>query len=322
VPNTLRSRALLLLVVGSATSSVACTGPNPAYQTRNPSDAPVEAGVKTDVPGIVDAPPSGADGPAADVLPPPVDVPVTPIDAPVTIDAPVAPIDVASPDLPGPDVSVSSAGLVLHWRFDEATGSQAFDSSPSALHGADEGGTPPAHDPVIPTTRFPNTHSRRFQVNLNHGVRLASATAVLRPTTGLTVSVWFRTTQTTRSDPVCYGADYFIRFMPPEVEFARRRPAGGSINYVTATGNAPSAFDGQWHHAAGVATPTSTAMFIDGRMVARDGSSVPFTYLSGSFSAGRNAAASLNFEGWLDDVRVYARALTVQEVAALAAGAP
>ena len=302
----MKSRALLRLVVaGLVTTSGACTGPNPAYRTGDPPiDLPTSGSD-----GPADAP--AADGPLADVLPAPTDAPV---DSPVDV--------VATPDASGTDVSVSSAGLVLHWRFDEATGREARDSSPSGLHGADEGTTPPFHETERAPTQFPNTGSRRFQASANHGVRMSQSAAILRPTTGLTVTVWFRTTQTTRADLVCNGLDYFIRFAAPEVEFVRRRPAGGSDGHVTATGNAASAFDGAWHHAAGVATPTSTAMFIDGRMVARDGSSVPFTYLSGSVNVGRNAAASLNFEGSLDDVRIYARALSADEIAALAAGAP
>ena len=310
------------LAVGLFTMLGACTEPNAAYQGATPSpEPPGEAGTPGDTVARADAPTdrpvdSPAEAPADGLASGLVD---TMADA-----QPADPPDASagSMDTGGPDVTVSSAGLVLHWRFDEATGREARDSSPSGLHGAAEGTTPPFHDTAIPPTRFPNSGSRRFQVNLNHGVRLSESAAILRPTTGLTVSVWFRTTQTTRSDLVCNGADYFIRFMPPEVEFVRRRPPIGSVNFVTATGNAPNAFDGAWHHAAGVATPAFTAMYIDGVRVARDSSGIPFTYLSGSVNVGRNAAASLNFEGWLDDVRIYARALDEDEIRALAAGAP
>ena len=82
---------------------------------------------------------------------------------------------------------------------------------------------------------------------------MATSAAVLRPNDALTVSLWFRTSQTARAELFCNnGVDYFIRIAAPAVEFSRRSPAGGGAE-LTATGSAAGAFDGDWHHIAGVA---------------------------------------------------------------------
>jgi hypothetical protein len=61
---------------------------------------------------------------------------------------------------------------------------------------------------------------------------------------------------------------------------------------------------------------------MDGRRVDSDVSALPFTYAGdSSFSVGRSSSGSQPLEGWLDDVRVYDRALTDEEIKALALGA-
>jgi hypothetical protein len=104
--------------------------------------------------------------------------------------------------------------------------------------------------------------------------------------------------------------------------FVRRRPPGSSSNYLIASGAAPTAADGTWHHAAGVADAAGTRIWMDGKRLDTDVTSVPFTYTAGSpFTVGGAASGSQAFEGWLDDVRVYDRTLTDSEIKALALGA-
>jgi hypothetical protein len=147
----------------------------------------------------------------------------------------------------------------------------------------------------------------------------------LRPTQGLTVSVWFRTTQTTQGDLVSHGKDYFIRLDADDLlEFVRRRPPGSSSTWLSASGKAPAANDGQWHHAAGVASADGdTVIYMDGAPVNTDSQGLPFTYVTpSSLIVGRSMAGSHPFDGWLDEVRIYDRALTVDEIGALARGEP
>jgi hypothetical protein len=61
---------------------------------------------------------------------------------------------------------------------------------------------------------------------------------------------------------------------------------------------------------------------MDGRRVNAEGAALPLTYTPGAtFSVGRAVDDDQAFEGWLDEVRVYDRALTDDEIKALALGA-
>jgi hypothetical protein len=134
--------------------------------------------------------------------------------------------------------------------------------------------------------------------------------------------IWFRSTSTARADLVCYGVDYFMRLDNNLIQFVRMRPAGSSFQFVVASGTVASASDGSWHHATGVADAAGTRMWVDGRRVDADATALPFTYTAGSsFTVGRSTAGKQPFEGSLDDVRVYNRALTDSEIKALALGA-
>jgi hypothetical protein len=230
----------------------------------------------------------------------------SPADAPRVVDA----------------VGPGTLGLVLHWRLDESGGTVAQDSSGRGLHGTYQGSPLPAPDSQAAPTGFANPNSRRFVAAANDVVRLEGSPAALQPSTGLTVSVWFRTSAVARADLVCYGADYFIRLENGMIGFVRRRPPGSSTTLLTAAGAAPTATDGAWHHAIGVADATGTRIWMDGKRIDSDGTSLPFTYTAGvAFTAGRSSTGFQPFEGALDDVRVYNRALTDSEITALALGA-
>jgi len=233
----------------------------------------------------------------------------------------------AGPKEPSVDAAVFetappiSAQLVLHWRFDETTGAVAADSSGNGLDGTYTGGPVPVSGGA-PTT-FANPGSRQFRAEVMQSVQLGRSAPALQPAAGLTVSVWFRTSLTGRADFLGHGNDYFLRIMSGEIEFVRRRPTGSSPDiYITATGAAPKAADGQWHHALGVATTGRIAMYLDGALIARKDEIVPFVYLAQDFVVGRAANAALSFAGTLDDVRIYGRALAEDEIRVLAARAP
>lgn len=298
-----RLATFVLLLTGAC-----ATEDNPAYMANVsdaglPSDLPAPVDLGRDVPQSDAGADSGDPGPAQ----PPPDAVVAEV---------TAPIDAA-------DAGRPAAGLVLHWRLDELTGVLAADSSSSRLDGTFTGSPVPAPTPDGAPTYFANPGSRLFRSAVNHSVQLGRSAPALQPAAGVTVSVWFRTTLTGRADLLGHGSDYFLRIMSGEIEFVRRRPTGSSADiYITASGLAPTATDGQWHHAAGVASTGSIAMYLDGALIARKDEAVPFTYLARDFTVGRAASAGLSFEGSLDDVRIYNRALAEAEIRALAAGAP
>jgi hypothetical protein len=309
-------------VTAAALLFVACTQPNAAYHWRR-ADAPVFDAALTET-GATDAPGgSQGDGPglldAAAMDAPALDA--SPLDAPA-LDVPAS--DVAAMDAGGQVVGPGKNGLILHWRFDEATGNVVEDSSGGGFNGTYEGSTPPATDPGRAPTTFNNPASRRFTASLSHGVRLTNPpSARLKPAEALTVSVWFRTTQATRADLVGFGLDYFIRNnLSGEFQFVRRRAAGTSNQYWAATARSPGYIDDRWHHIVGVTTVNRIALWIDGVVVGQQSQTYPFVYTDGSTAlAGQSGVGpGLHFDGWLDDVRIYERALSDDEIKALASG--
>jgi sialidase-1 len=196
----------------------------------------------------------------------------------------------------------------------------ASDSSPNSLHGTYRGEMTTYSDQKAPT-RFGNEASRRF-TGADQAVELDSAFARLRPTTGITVSVWFRTSVTTRTDLVAFNMDYFIRYMPPELEFTRRKPpnATGTQNFINANA-VVTANDDRWHHVAGRSRADETTVWLDGVRVGQDPAPAPFLYTAGNrLSVGRAIDGSRTFTGWLDDLRIYDRILSDDEIRALARG--
>jgi hypothetical protein len=316
VQDDVRSAILLLAPL------LACTAPNPAYLL--PRDARAERpGMDATADPRVDAAPDGFIERDAS---PPEQRDAFAGDARVA-DGPTVVDGLGGGDAPGAGDSSTgpvAPGLVLYWRFDEPSGSAAIDSSGYGLEGTYSGSPLPAPSTEAAPTTFANPGSRRFDATVVHSVQLASMPAALRPTQALTVSVWFRTTQTTRADLVCHGGDYFIRWNIGEMEFVRRRPPGSSATWVAASGAASTANDGRWHHAAGVASVDGdTVIYLDGAVVDRDVSRLPFTYVSPSaLVVGRSMAGGQVFDGWLDEVRIYDRVLSPDEIQALARGEP
>jgi hypothetical protein len=294
----------------------ACTQDNPAYESNRDAGWPDRGSL-----GEV-----GLDVPASELDPAPVDVRpaadagVRESVAEVAV-APEVAAEVAAP-VDAMNVTPPSAGLVLHWRLDEASGAFATDSSGNGFDGTYMGSPVPAAISEAAPTTFFNPGCRQFRADVTQSVQLGRTAAVLQPTAGLTVSVWFRTTLMGRADLLNHGGDYFLRIMSGEIEFVRRRPATSSPYYVTATGPAPRAVDGQWHHAAGVATLGTMAMYLDGVLVANHNEVVAFTYTARDFMVGRSGTGAPPFEGLLDDVRIYDRALGETEIKALAARRP
>src|SRR5438093_6730571 len=76
--------------------------------------------------------------------------------------------------------------------------------------------------------------------------------------------------------------------------------------------------DGQWHHAAAVLLAGLVRLYVDGVLVAQDTTS-PVSSVIPSTGVQIGLVAS-NFSGDIDEVLVYARALSDAEIAALASG--
>jgi hypothetical protein len=230
-----------------------------------------------------------------------------------------------------------TAGLILHWRLDETSGSTAANSAPASLTGTYTGasGLPaPALAPTVAPLLYTNPASLRFTAASRHAVTISGALALgapLRIDNNLTVAAWYRATSTDNSggEILSAGDSYILRVRPAadgRVE-SSKRGNGAFRQCIVPVANA---VNGQWHHLAGVHTPAGIVVYYDG--VAQPactggslGENIQYT-LGQDFWIGRHGNPSSgsngnwDFDGHIDDVRVYARALSAAEIAQLAQG--
>jgi hypothetical protein len=210
------------------------------------------------------------------------------------------------------------AELVIRWTFDESstTTQTALDSSGSNLNGTYTGNVGmPTRDTQVPNVQFNNPYSRLFNRANRHAVRYANMPQSLRLPGDLTVSAWYRanTIEGQGSEIVSAGNSYLLRVRTGGVDFAKRI-AGG---YAPCAGDFPQALDGQWHHVAAVTDNAGIRVYVDGNEVCNNNRIEPIVYDQGQdFWVGRhgNTQTTWDFEGNIDDVRVYSRGLDAAEI--------
>ncbi len=218
---------------------------------------------------------------------------------------------------------------VLHWKLDETSGTTAADASGTGLAGTYLGSVGmPTPSTLVPIFKTPNPASRSFSAGSRHAIRLAPAPASTKPTNDFTVSLWFRTTTLdvghdppASSEALSLGDNYFIRIRAADISWARRTTAGGyAVCFAIPSSNH---LDGNWHHIAGVTTSAGMRTYFDGVEACANTLGEPNIYDKGTdLYVGRHAVGSADwdFDGNIDDVRIYTRPLPASEIAALAAG--
>lgn len=256
--------------------------------------------------------------------------------APLTPDAGSddrGPTDAPSPDGAASDLAAADAlllsGLALYLKFDELSGTEALDSSGHGVLGLYTGadGTP-SPTGEVPATMFPNPLSRAFTLSNRHAIQASNITAVLKEAPALTVSLWYRATvlDISGSELVSVGDNLFLRL----------RSGGGAMDFVQWIRNSPgpavtstcrlyvvAALNGQWHHVAAVSTATSARVYFDGVERCSVAIAGTLVYERGpDLWVGRQGRGNLDydFDGNIDELRLYTRALSPAEVTALAQG--
>jgi hypothetical protein len=220
----------------------------------------------------------------------------------------------------------------LYWKLDETTGAVATDASGNNLAGTYTGtsGTP-APSTMVPALTFSDPSSRAFLRANRHAVTLANMPAVLKPANDVTISVWYRATtidtgpgggSAAGSELVTAGDSYLMRLHMGDVEVSKRTASG----HMQCLGVVSNHLDGNWHHVAGVVSSAGMLVYVDGVQRASCPITLPIVYDRGKdLFVGRHGndttnAAIYDFEGNMDEVRIYMKSLSPTEVAALAAG--
>ncbi len=210
-------------------------------------------------------------------------------------------------------------GLIGHWAFDEGRGMIARDSSGRNNHGTIMGSAKWTRGRIGGALEFDGTDD--FVSIPNEGN--------FDITGSLTVTAWIRVNAFTRSwQSIVTKGDRAWRL--------QRANNTNSLGWACSDlsrhevgdlyGNR-AVNDGRWHHVAGVHDGTKTCLFVDGTLDASEETERTISVNDYPVLIGQNAQQTGRFFlGLIDDVRIYDRALSADELQALferdAASAP
>ena len=217
----------------------------------------------------------------------------------------------------------NTQGLVGWWKMNErTTGATVIDYS-----GIGNNGSPsnfPTYTSSVPKVNFPDPYALTFNGTSQYVSVARSST--LEPQ-NLTVAFWIKAGSSQVNYAAAVGKYYNDSY------------ASWSFNYDTSVSNAKfyiyttttyyiakiNPFDGNWHHIAATANGSTLTVYKDGVMV---GSPIPYTgtilynsTATGVVEIGNYYNSSLDYlNGSIDDVRIYNRALSSNEVYRIAQG--
>lgn len=215
----------------------------------------------------------------------------------------------------------TTTGLVFWYGFDEGSGTTLVDSSGTGNTGTISGPTYSTDVFTIPRTIIPTYNigsALQFNGSTQYGVKVGSVTAV---NDNFTMSCWAyinalpsaAATFVTNGNTAANGYSLEITntgLLRTEYHFVAFYNSGSTLSTLT------------WYHLLLVRRNGTSQHYVNGVASGSTSSSTPNapntnTGIGNSFSSSQ-AAGSNYFSGILDDVRIYARALDVQEIKDLA----
>lgn len=222
--------------------------------------------------------------------------------------------------------------LVAYWKFDETVaGTQAADSSGTGYPGTPIGAggaqnMPQPSTTVKAPTDFPNAASLYFDGDDDY-LDLPDGFADFR--TGMTITLWAHPTE---SKEWARFFDFGNGIASDNIIIAR---LGNSDNfyYEAYNGSATIKVDGAtpillngWRYytvtvdGVGSATPGRTRIYVNGVLDADEMGNVPLNLPRVNNYIGKSNWGDPYYKGYIDELRIYKRALTAAEVLALAEG--
>ena len=215
----------------------------------------------------------------------------------------------------GPPQTVSSAGLVGYWTFDEGAGSTAADSS-----GNGNNGTLTNMDPAGDWVSGKIGSALEFDSGNDH-VNIPGS-AILDVTGDLTVTLWVKPAVDSSSfhaswnffiyqrNPLKYEIGYYNTEGP---RFKPYNAAGTNFDFSPNL----SLSANTWYHMAMVRQGAFLGIYMNGILQDSRSDFTGDLRSSTEVRIGGNGGSS-GFEGTIDDVRIYSRRLTDQEIGLLA----
>jgi concanavalin A-like lectin/glucanase superfamily protein len=214
--------------------------------------------------------------------------------------------------VPGTALADLNAGLVAYYPLN----GNGNDVSGNGNHGSVVGADPGAD-------RFGNpARAYLFGNNPAHGAQASdyiqiADSATLRPQNGITLSAWIDTSNPAGRSIVGkqFGSgqedSYLLWYNAGTLWFTFYPFGGSSIN-------APIPSLGAWHHVAGTWDGATMRLYVDGNQVSASAFAGPMQYDDSPvvIGADNDSADDLPDDGWdglIDDVRIYNRALSPDE---------
>lgn len=248
--------------------------------------------------------------------------------APVTPDtgstAEKAPVDAgggkAKAPVPPGNGGTNDPTLVAWWQLDETSGDDAVDASPAKQNGKVKGGAA--------WTKGKKGGALKFDGKDDY-LAISKAFYNRKDIPALTVAAWIRTSSSSNQVIASFDRSEYWQ-LEVNGTFAKNGQVGWSLMTDAGQINLASrarVADGQWHHVAGVFDNGRATVYVDGvldstMVTGKTSGSGNRRY--GFLGVGSKAedydgskAPGSYFAGDLDDVRIYSRALTNNEVAQL-----
>ncbi|MEM7454635.1 MAG: LamG-like jellyroll fold domain-containing protein, partial [Planctomycetota bacterium] len=208
-----------------------------------------------------------------------------------------------------------SSNLVAHYEFEEGSGTTAGDSTANSNDGT------LINSPTWSTDAAVGSHSLDF-TNDSGGssvVRVLDNAALDFGTGDFTASFWYQTTQLPPGEATVVGWEGFA----PD-GFDLYTDNFGDINFRVegTSGNmvdwAATPLDGNWHLITATRSGSTFSIYIDGVFQVSDTSSVgSVNFASNLMFGAAGDSSSQEFDGLIDDVRIYNRALTTGDIGEL-----
>ena len=217
----------------------------------------------------------------------------------------------------GPVAIDLSADLVAHYKFDEGSGLVAIDSAGGDQTGAHSGSPTPIHTTGV------GGGALDFG-GANDAVYVADDPELNFGNGDFTVTLWINTTQIPSTSARLIGK----LENGAEPGFVIYTDSSGDINFLvndTSTGiliKGSGALDGDWHHVTARRSGNLFEIYIDGILADSTVSSLGSIDNSQSLIMGQSAGGVSDFDGLLDEVRLYGKALSTEDIAILASENP
>ncbi|NIP28301.1 MAG: hypothetical protein GWN67_03960, partial [Phycisphaerae bacterium] len=196
----------------------------------------------------------------------------------------------------------SDEGLVAHWKFDEGSGSTATDSA-----GINNGAL------VGDTTWTAGRIDGALSFDGNGDYVVVAPVSVLTGDT-VTAQAWVRVSDLSGSKPILTQNIFSMTKDGYYFQVSGGRPTFYLIDgFKSAQAISPETINtDQWYHVAGTNDGTNLKLYVDGLLK----SSVPsagYTGESNNAYIGADSISSFYFNGLIDDVRIYDRAVSESE---------